>query len=296
MNMTDSGCKLVRVMNAIINEPWLLTPDMHRVLTQIATAHAFGGAAENDQHIKAATFAENPKKRDFAMIGNVAVIPVEGVIGRKFSDTLYSSGVTSVDIFQRMLNNAADDDAVDAILISMDSPGGAVTGVPEAAAAVGYSAQKKPVIAYADGQMCSAAYYLASAASQIYALPSAQVGSIGVYLSLLDMSRAAEMQGIRVELFKSGKFKGMGQPGTSLNDEQRAMLQARVDKIGKKFRSDVVTGRQREIDPAIMQGQSFDADEAMTAGLIDGITNFEGALSDAAFAGRIARQQKGKRQ
>ena len=287
-------CRLIRVLSYLVGEPWLLTREMHCTLTDIARAHAFGGAAEEAQHAKAATFGANPKKRDFALVGSTAVLPIDGVIGRKYSDSLYSSGVTSIDIFHRMLNAAAGDSAVDSILLAIDSPGGIVTGVPEAAAAIRAARETKPVLAYADGQCCSAAYWLASQADAIYAMPSAQVGSIGVYLSILDQSRAAEMAGLKVEMFRSGKHKGMGQPGTSLTDEQRAMLQGRVEAIGAQFRAVVCDGRGRPIGEDSLQGQSFDAAEARVRGLVDEVTDFDTALADAASLARMRRQNNNR--
>jgi len=287
-------CRLIRVLEYLVGEPWLLTRDMHITLTEIASAHAFGGPAEEAQHAKAATFGANPKKREFAVVGNTAVLPIEGVIGRKYSDSLYSSGVTSIDIFHRMLNAAADDAMVESIVLAIDSPGGIVTGVPEAGEAVRRARAIKPVIAYADGQCCSAAYWIASQSDAIYAMPSAQVGSIGVYLSILDQSRAAEMQGLKVEMFKSGRHKGMGQPGTSLNDEQRAMLQARVEDIGVQFRGVVTDGRGRPIGEDSMQGQSFGAAEARVRGLVDEVTDFDTALADAASLARMRRQNNNR--
>lgn len=288
--MIEHENKLVRVLSALVTEPWMITPIMHKTLTDIVCAHAFGGSREQDQHKMATGYPANKAKRDFALVNNVAVIPCEGVIGRKFDNVLYSSGVTSIDIWQRMLNSAMDDDEVDCALLVFDSPGGAVTGVPEAAAAV--AAASKPVIAYADGQMNSAAYYIASQAAQIYAMPSASVGSIGVYLQLLDVSRAAEMEGIKVEMFKSGKHKGMGVAGTSLTDEQRTMLQTRVDQLGAQFRQAVISGRQREIASDVMQGQTFAADDAVKNGLIDAVADFERALADASFIGKKTKQTK----
>jgi signal peptide peptidase SppA len=281
--------KLLRVLEYLVCEPWLLTPEMHATLTGIVRSHAFGGAAEDAQHRAAADYPANPKKRGFAVIGDTAVLPVEGVIGRKFSDSLYSSGVTSVDVLHRMLNAAAGDPQVNSILLAFDSPGGIVTGVPEAAAAVASARARKPIVAYADGQMCSAAYWIAAQADVVYAMPSAQVGSIGVYLALLDQSRAAEMQGLRVEMFRSGKHKGMGQPGTTLTDEQRAMMQTRVDAIGAQFRAAVQDGRGRPIAADIMQGQSFGAAEAKAAGLIDSVTDFDTALADAVRLAKMRR-------
>lgn len=273
--------KLIRIMTALVCEPWLLTPQMHRTLTDIARAHSEGGDFEAAQHAAAAQMKANPKKREYSLIDRTAIIPCEGVIGRKFDSVLYSSGVTSINIFQRLVETAANDDEVDSILLTFDSPGGLVTGTPEAANAVSKARAIKPVVAYADGLCDSAAYWIASQADVIYATPSADIGSIGCYLAVLDESRAMEMAGIRTELFKSGKHKGMGYPGTSLNDEQRAMLQAGVDKIADQFKAAVQSGRGRPISEDAMQGQSFSVEDAKRIGLIDDVTDMDQALRDA---------------
>jgi signal peptide peptidase SppA len=272
--------KLIRIMTALVCEPWLLTPQMHRTLTDIARAHSECGDAEVAQHAIAAQTKANPLKRAFVLVDNTAVIPCEGVIGRKFDNILYSSGVTSIDIFQRLVDTAAGDDDVESILLVFDSPGGIVTGTPEAANAVAKARAIKPVIAFADGLCDSAAYWIASQADYIYATPSADVGSIGCYLAVLDESRACEMDGIKTELFKSGRFKGMGYPGTTLNDEQRTMLQAGVDRIARQFKAAVNSGRKKVIAEEVMQGQSFAVEDAKTIGLIDEITDIETALRD----------------
>lgn len=272
--------KLIRVMTALVCEPWLLTPQMHSTLTDIVRAHSDCGASEAAQHAIAAQTKANPLKRSFILVDNTAVIPCEGVIGRKFDNILYSSGVTSIDIFQRLVDTASSDENVESILLVFDSPGGIVTGTPEAAAAVAKARAVKPVIAFADGLCDSAAYWIASQADYIYATPSADIGSIGCYLAVLDESRSREMEGIRTELFKSGKFKGMGYPGTTLNDEQRAMLQAGVDRIARQFKAAVNSGRKKVIAEEVMQGQSFAVEEAKLVGLIDEITDIGTALRD----------------
>lgn len=277
--------RLVRVLTALYCETWLLTPDMHQTLCEIAKAHAAGGAVEAEQHAAAARMAANPAKRRYELAGPAgrsALIPVEGVIGRKFSSSLYSSGVTSVDVFQRILSEAAADDEVDALTLVFDSPGGIAMGVPEAAAAIRAASARKPVVAYADGLMDSAAYWMASQADVIYATPSADVGSIGAYIAILDTSRYNEMTGMRTELFRSGRFKGMGVRGTSLTDEQRDMIQREVDAVAGQFKAAVRAGRDpKQIADDTMQGQSFSAEEALGRGLIDGITDLETAVADA---------------
>ena len=281
--------RLIRVLTALTCDPWLLPPQIHVKLTEIATNHARGGDFEERQHAVAAAMPMNGKKRAYQMAGNTAVIPVEGIIGRKFSDALYSSGVTSIDVLDRMLAEAATDDQIGSVLLVFDSPGGLAMGVPEVGQRIRQVGESKPVLAYADGLMGSAAYWLASQANAIYAMPSADVGSIGVYIAVLDQSRRAEMAGLEVNLFKSGKHKGMGYPGTRLSDEQKAMLQERVDTLAAQFKAAVREGRGKPIDDDCMQGQSFDAATAMKNGLVDSVCDLETALRDV---GRLADMRK----
>lgn len=286
---------LIRCMAALysLDAHWLITPVMHKKLCEIVESHVSNQA---EQHAIAAQMPVNPSPRAYAVTGdNVAIIPVDGVIGRKFSSALYSSGVTSVDVFTRLVDVAANDDEVNAIMLVFDSPGGSVQGVKEAGEAVKRASAIKPVIAYADGQMASAAYWIGSQASAVYSWTESSIGSIGVYSAFLDQSRAYEMAGLKPEIFKSGKHKGMGMAGTSLTDEQRAMIQKSVDEIGSTFRAIVKEGRRNKVSDETMQGQSFSAQEAMALGLIDSISTFAVALADAGRLGRKQKEMKGQK-
>lgn len=276
---------LIRAMSALIFEPWLLTPHMHGVLTRILVAHTT--AQCDQQHAIAAGMPVNPAPKEYAVTDDgVAVIPVEGVIARKFSSMLYSSGVTSVDVLARLIDEAAADPNINAIVLNIDSPGGTVQGTREAANAVRRASEIKPVIAYADGNIHSAAYWIASQANAIYAWSEARVGSIGVYCAYLDTSRQMEMEGVKVQMFKSGSEKGAGYPGTSLTLEQERRIQESVDATGRDFRSAVRTGRARDIKDEVMQGQDFDAAGAVSVGLVDSIATFGETLRDAGNYGR----------
>lgn len=268
------------MLTALYCDTWLIDPVMHRTLTEIATAHASGGAAEDAQHVKAASMPSNPPSREYAVQDGVAVIPVEGIIGRKMSDTLQSSGVVSIDILDRLIQEADASDKVKGIVLAFDSPGGNAMGVPEVADTI--KATQKPVIAYADGRLASGAYWLASQADAIYATRSASVGSIGAYMAVLDRTRQAEMEGVKIDVIKSGTHKGMGLPGTALTEEQRDMLQSSVDATGAEFRATVRAGRGRAIADEVMQGQSFSVADALAHGLIDGVTTIGQAILDAA--------------
>ncbi len=282
--------KLLRVLTAIACEPWLLTPEMHKVLTQIATAHASGGEIEQAQHEMAAQMKSNPVRREFSILDDIAVVSVEGVIGRKFSEMLYTSGVTSVDIFDRIMTSVRDDEEISAVVLSFDSPGGIAMGVPEAARQIRLTREQKPVVSFVDGLCCSAAYWLASQADAVASTESGEIGSIGCYMAVLDETRAMEMEGMKVEFFKSGKFKGMGYPGTSLSDEQRGMLQDRVNKIANQFKEEV--NLIRNVSDDAMQGQTFSAADALARGLIDEVADFDGAMRGASELVKMRGKRK----
>jgi ClpP class serine protease len=133
-------------------------------------------------------------------------------------------------------------------------------------------------VAHASGVMASAAYWLASQATMIVSEPSAQSGSIGIYHAFLDESRHFAAEGLNVELFKSGKFKGAGIRGLPLNDEQRAYIQARVDKIFGWFKADLAVNR--DIPESAMDGRVFFSDEAVVLDLIDAIGDEAAALAE----------------
>lgn len=292
--MSD-GNRLVRVLTALYCDAWLIEPAMHRTLCDIAQAHAFGGDREAAQHALAGSMPEKPAAKTYAVDNGVAVLPVEGVIGRKFSASLYSSGVTSIDVLGRLIAQATTDSAVSAILLAFDSPGGHVVGVPDVAQEIREARAVKPVVAYADGRMQSAAYWLAAQASAIYGLASADVGSIGAYSVIVDRTRQAEAEGVRVEVFKSGKHKAVGLPGTSLTDEQRAMMQARVDSLGEQFRAVVSEARGNRVPADAMQGQSFSGTESRGKGLIDEVSSLGQAVRDAARLGEMRAKNRGTR-
>ena len=279
--MNETTGRLTRVLTALCCDMWLLPPAVHKTITDIAIAHAQGGDSEVAQHIIAAGMERNPQKRMFDVYESTAIIPVQGVIGRKFSEMLYESGVTSTDILDRMIQTAAADDKIDSIMVVIDSPGGMAMGTPEVGNTIREAAKVKPVMAYADGLMGSAAYWMASQATVIYAMPSADVGSIGAYLPIIDQHRAAEMQGIKVKLFNGGAtYKGMGYPGTELTREQEAILEKRVKVLSDDFKAAVKSGRGRPISDDVMQGQSFNSNDALANGLVDGVETMDGALRD----------------
>lgn len=213
--------------------------------------------------------------------GNVGVVKLNGIIDKNLTQfEMDCYGGYDLADFDHALQVAAADPRVECIVLAINSPGGSVTGVPESAARVAALTAKKEVHAFVDGQACSAAYYIASQADHIAAAPSAVLGSVGVYMALLDETRALEMEGYKVELIKAGKFKAMGASFKPLTDEERAMLQESVDEIHRSFRTAVKSGRRaptergghQTVTDAVMEGQWFDGKASLQHRLVDELT------------------------
>jgi signal peptide peptidase SppA len=266
--------KLMRVLQKVYCEPWLIRPDFHARIADIVKLHAAGNEAQIKANLAMMGLdIEEPEDIECEMIGAVAVLPIQGVIGKRVGMLQKTSGVTDIDEVSALFNSTMADPSVKAILLDIDSPGGTVGGVMEFAELIRDCRSDKPVWAFTDGDMDSAAYWIGSACGHIAATSSACVGSIGVYLPLIDQSRAYEMAGYKAEVIKAGELKAIGVPGTSLTSEQRAHLQSQVDYLCDMFKASVNEGRGKTIDPSFMQGQALYAPQALAAGLIDDVVS-----------------------
>lgn len=200
----------------------------------------------------------------------ISVVPVFGIIGKRLDEFETSCGGCDLDNVEAALARAVNDPRSDAIILHFDSPGGVVTGVPELAAKIRAWSDEKPIYAFTDKLMASAAYWLASACTGIFCTPSADVGSIGVYMALIDESEAWAKEGYKLVLVKAGERKAEGIRGAPVSDATIAAWQAEVDEIYAMFTGDVTTSRPDVESPA-MQGQTFMGQAALKAQLVDGV-------------------------
>lgn len=198
----------------------------------------------------------------------VAVIQIHGPIVAGLPAFASKLGFARPESIRTQLEDAATNPAVKGILLDFNSPGGTVTGTPELASLIEDVAATKPTISFTGGLCCSAAYWLAAPTRAILATPSAEVGSIGVYVAHQDVSAMAKMMGIVVNVFRSGKFKGAGVPGTSLSEAQAAEIQAKVDSLAEVFKEHVKKHRPG-MDDETMQGQTFMGYQSAGVKLVD---------------------------
>lgn len=218
-------------------------------------------------------------------VGSVAVVPLNGFMTQKPTLMSMLFGGTSTEGFAAEVVAALRDPSIGAVVMAIDSPGGSVHGVPEAAAAIRGARGDKPLFAVANPMMASAALWLGGQADEVIGAPSSITGSVGAMAEHMDLSAALEKQGVKVEVIRYGQHKGEGHPAMPLDDESRAGLQAKVDYFGRMFEADLAKGRGISVEKVrsdFGQGATFTADRALAAGIIDGIDTLDEVIRSAA--------------
>ncbi|PKO63490.1 MAG: hypothetical protein CVU23_10455, partial [Betaproteobacteria bacterium HGW-Betaproteobacteria-17] len=226
--------------------------------------------------------------------GGVAVVSLGGLMLQRpsFLARLFLGAVDTVEI-AAAVEAAGQDSAVRSVLLKINSPGGAVHGTAELATAVSDVAKSKPVVALTEGSACSAAYWVASACTQVYgSSPNVMAGSIGV-VSVHTYTPSAV--GAVVTEIKSGKFKTVGSSSKPLSGDDLAHIQESIDYLATNFINAVA--KNRNLTPTAVAAQEariYIGQHAVSAGLLDGFMS-TGELERqlAADPGRFMRRRPG---
>lgn len=229
--------------------------------------------------------------------GGVAVVGLKGVLMPVGGLLALLFGIEDpVTTFAAELDDAASDPDVAAIVLDVDSPGGLVDRIPETAARVRDVRSRKPVVAVANTQMASAAYWIASQADEISVTPSGEAGSIGVYLLHQDLSGAYAQEGIVPTVISAGKYKVEGHPWGPLEDEARAQWQSEVDDYYGQFCADVAKGRHAtpgDVRAGYGEGRCLHARQAVSARIADRVETLSDAVRRVgSHAGRAALDRR----
>lgn len=220
----------------------------------------------------------------FSKQGNIGVVSINGALTNK--DAWYNEllGIASYNAIRDAVIYAAMDAEVEHILLMINSGGGAVNGVSDCGDLIRMVNDKvKPVTAFTDGSMCSAAYWLGVSAGEVYSTNVSTVGSIGVIATHMEYSKQLKEDGVGVTVFRGGKFKALINSVEPLTAEAKAMFQAQIDAAERVFVSYVADMRSRTYDYTyehMAQGREFFGEQALSAGLVDGITNFDKLISN----------------
>lgn len=281
-----------QIVNAVCSTCWAILPDkMQVILSVIERAEFGGGASDVDFESKAATTAKN-------VSGRIAILPLMGTICNRMGSMDESSGGISAERFGQWFDAAIADPQIGAIVLDVDSPGGNVFGVTELAQKIFDARGKKPIVAVANSLMASAAFWIASAADEIVASPSAEVGSVGVIAVHVDQAAAMEKEGLNATIIKSSKFKGEGSPFESLSEEAHSHIQSQVDQIDSLFVADLARNRgvtAAEVRGGFGQGRTMFAGEALKAGMIDRVATMDSVLARLAGSDDTTKQSRKRR-
>lgn len=223
----------------------------------------------------------------------VGLLQISGTMTKRGSSL---SGAGSTVNLRREIRQLANDPGVDAIILMIDSPGGTVSGTSDLGDAVAYAASKKRTIAYIEDLGASAAYWIASQATEIVAnSTTAKIGSIGVFFGLYDMSGTLEKEGAKAVLIKTGELKGAGFPGAEITDDQKAHWQSLVDADFAEFKAVVMRGRNMTAEQVnkVATGGVWDAPQALALGLIDRIEAFDSVVSKLQAELAVAKSKGG---
>ena len=167
----------------------------------------------------------------------------------------------------------ADNAAVKAVIVSIDSPGGAVAGGESLHGAILHVAGKKPVVAVMGGTAASAGYMIAMPAARVFAREATLTGSIGVILQTGEVSGLLRTLGVSAEAITSGALKDQPSMTKPMSAEGRAVLQGLVMDLYDQFVGMVAAGRHME--PArvreLADGRAYSGRQALKLGLVDAI-------------------------
>lgn len=209
--------------------------------------------------------------------GGIAVLPIADTMMKGRSKY---GGTSTLDVRQA-IRAAASNDAIRGILLHVSSPGGHAFGTSDLADDIRAANAEKPVWAYGADMVASAAYWTAAQASRFSAGRTAQIGSIGTYAVIDDMSGAYEKAGITVHVLSTGDFKGAGIEGAPVTAEHLAEWQRNVDELNAHFIAAVAAGRNASPDTVAgwATGQVWQATDALSMGMIDAVESFDQCVS-----------------
>lgn len=259
----------------IINSPWAITSEMFAEIINIYEHHARGEKIDIEAVAAQLGRPLNNSHIGSEIIDGVAVIGIQGTIAKKMNLLSAVSGGASSQLVQMDIENALSDSSVKGIVLNIDSPGGTVDGTAELAEMIYNSRGKKPIIAYSDGMIASAAYWIASAADAIYISGDTNpIGSIGVVTTHRNISKAEEKAGVKTTEITAGKYKRIASQFGELTEEGKADIQNKIDYIYGAFVDSVAKYRGVSVDKVLSDmadGRVFIGKQAVSAGLVDGI-------------------------
>lgn len=185
--------------------------------------------------------------------------------------------------YLKALEELREREDIKAVVLRIDSPGGAVGAVQEVFEELRRLRSVKPLVVSMGGVAASGGLYLALSGQKIFANPGTITGSIGVMIQLPNMEKLMEKIGVSAEVIKSGPYKDTGSALRGLTPEEKRYLQEKVDLLHGQFVRAISEERKMPLQKVkeIANGKIYTGEEAQKLGLIDEIGNFYRAVEEA---------------
>lgn len=271
------------IVRSVLSESWVIHPPKLEEIVGVLEARAAGVAFTEEEIRERIGVPQNAEESEPTLLeGGIQVIDVSGTLAPRMNLMMKFSGGTSTQKLAQQIREAGDNEQVKTIVLRIDSPGGAASYTPEVADAIRAVASSKRVVASATNMMASGAYWIGSAATEVFASPSTMVGSIGVFSVIQSNKELYEKQGIKFSVLRAGKLKAAGNPYEDLAGDRKASLEKQVNDIYGNFVSAVADHRDTDIptvEDKFGQGSTFLAAEAYQRGMIDGVLTFEQVIA-----------------
>ncbi len=271
---------LEHISTRIINTPLLITPEYGSVITTVLADRIGVQPMVGDDVVSR---YHRPNDRDsYSARSGIMTVPIIGGLVHRGDGPEASSGLQSYTSLHNKFETLFADNTTRGILVDFDTGGGEAAGLSELVDWLPKASKQagKPVWGIANTKAGSAAYWLASATDRLYAAPESRVGSIGVYVQHVDMSKAVERRGMVVSFVYAGDHKLDGNPFGPLPDDVRESIQSGVDQLYGKFVGAVAANRgideQKVRDT---QARVYGPEDAYSLGLIDGVCGYGEAVS-----------------
>jgi capsid assembly protease len=269
-------------LSCIINDIWAIEPiyadNAWRVLLSKHDNLAINFEASHQ-------FGANESSAQTPTNNKISIIPLQGAISHRASqiDRGSSPRGASSELVGKWFDHAMNDQQVSTIVLDVNSPGGSVAGTMELSDKIYQARSHKRIIALANSSAASAAYWIASAASEFYVTSSGAVGSIGVLAMHQDVSQKLDKEGVKTSFIYAGKNKVLGNSFEPLSEAAYGEIQKRVNEAYDQFLSAV--SRNRNVSKDVIsqgygEGAMVSANDAVRLGMVDGIKTMDQLLSE----------------
>jgi len=230
----------------------------------------------------------------FVIINSFGLYGRSSVIGENIGVVEITGIIKDSKEKLRQLNDFGKDNKIKAVIVRIDSPGGAVGPSQEIYNEILKIKSKKPVIASIGTMGASGGYYIASSATKIVANPGSITGSIGVIMQFINLENLLGKVGIKENVIKSGTYKDTGSPFREMTKEEKELMQSVINDVHNQFIDAVCQGRKlrREEVEKIADGRIITGKMAKELKLIDELGNFNDAVELAKKMAGISREAK----